>query len=82
MGAIVNSGSAQTQGLANVTLTADATIGGANRWDIRNSGSGRQPLHRRRLQPRQDRSQSDFRRRAQPSPACKNININAGELSL
>ena len=39
-GAIVNSGASQINALANVTLSADATIGGVNTWSIRDGGSG------------------------------------------
>jgi fibronectin-binding autotransporter adhesin len=34
-GAIVNTGSGQNHGLGSITLTADATIGGSGRWDLR-----------------------------------------------
>lgn len=35
LGAIINSGAAQQNALASVTLAGNATFGGANRWDIR-----------------------------------------------
>jgi autotransporter-associated beta strand protein len=38
-GAIVNSGAQQLNALQHVTLSDDATFGGANRWDIRGAGS-------------------------------------------
>lgn len=37
-GAIVNQGAAQTTALRTLTLAGSTTLGGANRWDIRNSG--------------------------------------------
>jgi len=37
-GAVVNSGAAQVSALRQVTLAGDVTFGGANRWDIRNTG--------------------------------------------
>lgn len=36
-GAIINSGTQQIDALGRIVLGADATIGGANRWDLRNS---------------------------------------------
>ena len=39
-GAIINNGAAQESAFSNVTVAANVTIGGANRWDIRaSSGS-------------------------------------------
>lgn len=35
LGALVNNGATQTSALNNLTLSADATIGGTNRWDMR-----------------------------------------------
>jgi autotransporter-associated beta strand protein len=34
-GAIVNNGAAQTAAFSNITVTANVTLGGSNRWDIR-----------------------------------------------
>jgi autotransporter-associated beta strand protein len=34
-GAIVNTGGGQNHGFGSITLTADATIGGSGRWDLR-----------------------------------------------
>jgi fibronectin-binding autotransporter adhesin len=39
-GAVVNSGAAQNNALRLVTMTADTTLGGPGRWDIRESSSG------------------------------------------
>ena len=39
-GAIVNSGAVQQNGFTNLTLSADATIGGTGRWDVRPAVSG------------------------------------------
>jgi len=36
-GAILNTGSSQSQALRFITLTGDASIGGTNRWDMRSS---------------------------------------------
>ncbi len=36
-GAIINSGADQANALGRIVLAADATIGGAKRWDLRNS---------------------------------------------
>ncbi len=36
-GAIINSGAQQTGAFSNITVTANVTFGGANRWDIRAS---------------------------------------------
>jgi autotransporter-associated beta strand protein len=38
-GAIVNTGAQQINALTNVTLSADTTLGGSGRWDIRGSGA-------------------------------------------
>ena len=37
LGAIINTGGEQTNALGRLALSADATIGGAVRWDLRNS---------------------------------------------
>src|SRR5262249_49903586 len=37
-GAVINSGAQQTSALRAVTLADNTTFGGANRWDIRNTG--------------------------------------------
>jgi autotransporter-associated beta strand protein len=37
-GAIVNGGPAQTSALRQITLAGNATFGGTNRWDLRNTG--------------------------------------------
>ncbi|HTR43621.1 MAG TPA: autotransporter-associated beta strand repeat-containing protein [Pseudomonadales bacterium] len=34
-GAIINNGAAQTAAFSNITVTANVTLGGSNRWDIR-----------------------------------------------
>ena len=40
-GAIVNSGTGMTAGFTNLTLAGNATVGGAQRWDVRNfAGTG------------------------------------------
>jgi autotransporter-associated beta strand protein len=38
-GAIINTGAAQINGLLGFTMTADTTIGGIGRWDVRNNGA-------------------------------------------
>ena len=35
LGAIINNGAAQTHAFSNITVTANVTFGGTNRWDIR-----------------------------------------------
>ncbi|TAK93938.1 MAG: hypothetical protein EPO07_17505, partial [Verrucomicrobia bacterium] len=58
-GAIVNSGAQQISALRTVTLAGDATIGGTNRWDIRNTGgtaslmTGGQPFKLTKIGPNQ-----------------------------
>ncbi len=42
LGALVNNGAAQTQALRFINLTADATVGGTGRFDIRTNGGGEQ----------------------------------------
>ena len=42
LGALVNNGADQTQALRFINLTADATVGGTNRFDIRTNGGGEQ----------------------------------------
>ena len=38
-GAIINSGAVQMNAMAYLSLSTNASVGGANRWDVRNSGS-------------------------------------------
>ena len=38
-GAVINSGASQINGLFNLSLNSDASIGGPNRWDVRGAGS-------------------------------------------
>jgi len=38
-GVIVNSGSEQQNGIRNLTLASDSTVGGTGRWDVRGTGA-------------------------------------------